>query len=122
VGALTFLIAALILLGPPLSIIGLLVWVGRVRKTGTRRFVVWVAYVLAAIAGLAIVSGYVGTVIAAIQTVGGDAVDPSQKARVLAEGISEGMNCGAFGFLVALVAVGWLSFWRWRGRRKGPGG
>ena len=121
-GALTFLIAALILLGPPLSIIGLLVWVGRVRKTGTRRFVVWVAYVLAAIAGLAIVSGYVGTVIAAIQTVGGDAVDPSQKARVLAEGISEGMNCGAFGFLVALVAVGWLSFWRWRGRRKGPGG
>jgi biopolymer transport protein ExbB/TolQ len=32
-------------------------------------------------------------------------VDPSQKARILAEGISEAMNCTAFGLLAAITAL-----------------
>jgi biopolymer transport protein ExbB len=35
----------------------------------------------------------------------GESVDPSQKARILAEGISEAMNCTAFGLLTAVAAV-----------------
>jgi len=30
----------------------------------------------------------------------GELIDPSQKARILAEGIAEAMNCGAFAILV----------------------
>ena len=37
--------------------------------------------------------------------VGGESVDPSQKARILAEGISEAMNCTAFGLIVAIMAL-----------------
>ena len=37
--------------------------------------------------------------------VSGESVDPSQKARILAEGISEAMNCTAFGLIVALIAL-----------------
>jgi biopolymer transport protein ExbB len=33
------------------------------------------------------------------------AVDPSEKARFLAEGISESMNATAFGMIVALLAI-----------------
>ncbi len=43
------------------------------------------------------ISGYVY----AFMAVNGDSVDPSQKARILADGISMGMN----GLLTALVAV-----------------
>ncbi|MEO8875358.1 MAG: MotA/TolQ/ExbB proton channel family protein, partial [Polyangiaceae bacterium] len=32
-------------------------------------------------------------------------VDPSQKARILAEGISEAMNCTAFGLIIAIMAL-----------------
>jgi hypothetical protein len=43
--------------------------------------------------------------------------DPSQKARILAESISELMNCGAFGFLAALAAGVLWAIARWRIRR-----
>ncbi len=46
-----------------------------------------------------------------------DAPDPSQKARILAESISELINCGSFGFLAALVAGALLAIARWRIRR-----
>lgn len=36
---------------------------------------------------------------------GGESVDPSQRARVLAQGISEAMNCVAFTVLVLLIAL-----------------
>ena len=41
----------------------------------------------------------------ALGAVGGESVDPSQKARILAEGISEAMNCAAFSFLVGLPSL-----------------
>ncbi len=63
---------------------------------------------LALLANLAMLSGLLGTItglIKAFGAVGGESVDPSQKARILAEGISEAMNCTAFGLCVAIVSL-----------------
>src|SRR5450755_2185343 len=57
---------------------------------------------------LAMFSGLFGTIVGLIKAfgaVGGESVDPSQKARILAEGISEAMNCTAFGLLSAITAL-----------------
>ena len=62
---------------------------------------------LALFANLAMLSGLFGTIVGLIKAfgaVGGESVDPSQKARILAEGISEAMNCTAFGLLAAIIA------------------
>jgi hypothetical protein len=51
---------------------------------------------------------------------GGESIAPSQKARILAEGIAEAMNCTALGFvafsLPALVSLVLFLRARWRGR------
>ncbi len=63
---------------------------------------------LALLANLAMLSGLLGTVTGLIKSFGsvaGEGVDPSQKARVLAQGISEAMNCTAFGLGVAIVGL-----------------
>jgi biopolymer transport protein ExbB len=63
---------------------------------------------LALFANLAMLSGLFGTItglIKAFAAVGGESIDPSQKARILAEGISEAMNCTAFGLISAIVAL-----------------
>lgn len=63
---------------------------------------------LALMANLSMLSGLLGTVLGLIESfgaVGGESVDPSQKARILAEGISEAMNCTAFGLIVAIPAL-----------------
>src|SRR6195256_3200668 len=63
---------------------------------------------LALLANLAMLSGLLGTVsglITSFGAVSGESVDPSQKARILAEGISEAMNCTAFGLMVAIVGL-----------------
>ncbi len=63
---------------------------------------------LAMYANLAMLSGLFGTIVGLIKAfgaVGGESVDPSQKARILAEGISEAMNCTAFGLLSAICAL-----------------
>src|SRR5690606_19231482 len=63
---------------------------------------------LALFANLAMLCGLFGTIIGLIKAfgaVGGERVDPSQKARILAEGISEAMNCTAVGLLAGIVAV-----------------
>ncbi len=66
---------------------------------------------LALFANLAMLSGLFGTItglIKAFGAVGGESVDPSQKARILAEGISEAMNCTAFGLISAIACLtGW---------------
>src|SRR5712671_4416881 len=50
--------------------------------------------------------GNVGTIIGLIQCFAGVAgVDASEKARVLSDGISEAMNCTAFGLIVAIPAL-----------------
>lgn len=63
---------------------------------------------LALLANLAMLSGLLGTVTGLIKSFGsvaGEGVDPSQKARVLAHGISEAMNCTAFGLGVAIIGL-----------------
>src|SRR5215475_8731912 len=63
---------------------------------------------LALLANLSMLTGLLGTVsglIASFGAVSGESVDPSQKARILAEGISEAMNCTAFGLIVAIMAL-----------------
>ncbi len=52
--------------------------------------------------------GGAGTLVGLVKAfgaVGGESVDPSQKARVLAEGISEAVNCTAFGLIAWLPSV-----------------
>ena len=63
---------------------------------------------LALLANLAMLTGLLGTVSGLIRSFGavsGESVDPSQKARILAEGISEAMNCTAFGLIVAIIGL-----------------
>lgn len=59
-------------------------------------------------ANLAMLCGLFGTIVGLIGSfgsVGGESIDASQKARILAAGISEAMNCTAFGLLTAIVAL-----------------
>src|SRR5882724_9805638 len=63
---------------------------------------------LAMFSNLAMLSGLFGTIPGLIQSfgaVGGESVDTSQKARILAEGISEAMNCTAFGLMIAILGL-----------------
>src|SRR5512135_1184810 len=63
---------------------------------------------LALFANLSMLSGLLGTVsglITSFGAVSGESVDPSQKARILAEGISEAMNCTAFGLIIAITRL-----------------
>jgi len=63
---------------------------------------------LALLANLAMLTGLLGTVFGLIVSFGavsGDSVDASQKAKILAEGISEAMHCTFFGLCVAIVAL-----------------
>ena len=56
--------------------------------------------------------------------VAGESVDPSQKARILAEGISEAMNCTAFALfgLIFLPPVLLTITWKyhWSNAKKTP--
>ena len=57
----------------------------------------------------------VGLVWAVFESKAGSTVD---RAGTLAEGISEAMNCGAFGLLVAVLGMLWLWFCTWKWRKK----
>ena len=61
---------------------------------------------LALLANLAMLSGLLGTVVGLIIAFGAVAgADPASKATMLAKGISEAMNCTAFGLGSALIAL-----------------
>jgi biopolymer transport protein ExbB/TolQ len=61
---------------------------------------------LAVLSNGATLVGLLGTINGMIACFGAVAnVDPSQKATILAEGISEAMNCTAFGLLTAIPAL-----------------
>jgi biopolymer transport protein ExbB/TolQ len=52
--------------------------------------------------------GTLGTLVGlakAFGAVGGESVDPSQKARMLGQGISQAMNCTAFGIVIGLPSA-----------------
>jgi len=67
---------------------------------------------LALLSNLAMLCGLLGTItglIAAFGAVGGHgggpSIDPGKKAELLAAGISEAMNCTAFGLIVAILGL-----------------
>jgi biopolymer transport protein ExbB len=61
---------------------------------------------LAMIGNVATLAGLLGTIVGLIHSFAGVAgIDPSQKATMLAKGISEAMNCTAFGLLVGIVSL-----------------
>jgi len=75
---------------------------------------------LALLANLAMLCGLLGTVSGLIRSFGavsGESVDPSQKARILAEGISEAMHCTLFGLGVAIFSL--LGFAILNGKTQG---
>jgi hypothetical protein len=111
------LLAAVTLGLPVLCVVALVLWARQLETRGARRFVTRVAYVSTALVAFLTLWGYVASVILAARAFG-DRTESSQKARALAEGISEAMNCEALALLVALVAAAWLGFWRWRLRRR----
>lgn len=98
------------LLAVMLVVLGLVVAsvVWTVRLWRRRKQVPGAARVVLYVAAGALVFGGLGTLLGLIKafgSVGGESVDPSQKARILAEGISEAMNCTAFGLLVWMVSA-----------------
>jgi biopolymer transport protein ExbB len=79
---------------------------------------------LALLSNLAMLSGLLGTItglIAAFGAVGGHgggpSIDPGKKAELLAAGISEAMNCTAFGLVVAILGL--IAFALLNGKTQG---
>jgi biopolymer transport protein ExbB len=68
---------------------------------------------LAMLGNLATLAGLLGTITGLIKSFAGVAgVDPSQKATLLSKGISEAMNCTAFGLatgILGLATFAWLN-------------
>ena len=68
---------------------------------------------LAMLGNLATLAGLLGTISGLIKSFAGVAgVDPSQKATLLSKGISEAMNCTAFGLftgIIGLATYAWLN-------------
>jgi biopolymer transport protein ExbB/TolQ len=63
---------------------------------------------IASVAAAAAICGAAGTLLGlviAFRAVRSESVDPSQNARILAEAISEAMNCTASGLLVWLPSI-----------------
>ena len=63
---------------------------------------------LALLSNISMLSALFGTVMGLIKSfnsVSGEGIDPSQKARLLAFGISEAMHCTAFGLAVAVFGL-----------------
>ena len=110
------LVGFVVLLGPPLAVVGLLISASRLRKSdGPRRRIV-ATYVLAAIVALLIVVGDGVALFEVAHLSNEGAVEPTQKARALAETISEIMNSGAFALFVALGGYVVLVLWSRRPR------
>jgi biopolymer transport protein ExbB len=71
----------------------------------TPRIEGWTGF-LAVFGNIATLTGLTGTIFGMIQSFRGvAAADDAQKANLLSKGISEALNCTAFGLIVALVAI-----------------
>ena len=71
----------------------------------TPRLEGWVSF-LAVFGNVGVLVGLMGTIIGLITSFGGVAeADAATKAARLSQGISEALNCTAFGLIVAIVAV-----------------
>ena len=65
----------------------------------------WTSF-LAVFGNVGVLVGLLGTIIGLIRSFGGvGKADAAQKATLLSQGISEALNCTAFGLLVAIIAI-----------------
>jgi hypothetical protein len=111
-----------IALTPAMLLLPLFAWARWLRRrAAVPRFVVGTSFALLAVgASVTLFGGAVASLQAetfrAVES--GDGA-PQERSRVLAEGISEAMNCGALGAVIASVLALWLLFgtWRWHWRR-----
>jgi hypothetical protein len=87
-----------------LGVIGTLATLWLVRRVWKRRTELpLAARGIAALVVAAAAYGALGTLaglISAFGAVGGESIDPSQKARIVAEGIAQAMNCAVFGIII----------------------
>lgn len=71
----------------------------------TPRLEGWTSF-LAVFGNVSVLIGLLGTIIGLIKSFGGvSEVDAATKAAVLSKGISEALNCTAFGLAVAIIAI-----------------
>lgn len=86
---------------------GFAVWLARRiwRRRKTTSLAIGLLESLIAVSMLVGAFGTLLGIVKAFGAVGGESVDPSQKARVLAEGIAEAMNCTAFGLAVGVAGI-----------------
>jgi hypothetical protein len=112
------IIALAILALPPAYLLIVWAWARRLGQSSkVASFAIWVAYTLIAVGGVVTLVGFTPGA-TAIVTAPHQPGGTSDKARALAEGISEVMNCGALGAVFAALAAAWLGFWWWRAGRK----
>lgn len=97
----------LVALGISLGGLVLTLWIAarvwKARKTERLSVKILTGAVVAAAVGGGI--GAAAGLLSGMGALGGQSVDPSQKARILAEGISEAMNCAALGVIVWVPAM-----------------
>jgi len=80
----------------------------------TPRLEGWTSF-LAVFGNVAVLIGLFGTIIGLIISFGGVAeADAAQKAAMLSKGISEALNCTAFGLLVAIISIVSFGFFQIR--------
>jgi biopolymer transport protein ExbB len=80
----------------------------------TPRLEGWTSF-LAVFGNVAVLIGLLGTIVGLITSFGGVAkADQATKAAALSQGISEALNCTAFGLLVAIVAIVTYGFFQIR--------
>jgi len=118
----TLLFAGTLFLLPGGAVAGLAVWARwLVRQTSAPRVVQYVGYGFVLLGALPLVFGVGSGLDVALRAMAESTVGASHKARALAEGISEAMNCGAVGFLMTAVGGIWLGgcTWRWRPTARG---
>jgi hypothetical protein len=110
---------------PMLFVVPLFVWARWLRRAAKApRYVAKVAYVLISIALVAVISGSVGAArVFRGATVCVESGAASEMARLIGQGVSRALNCGALAVLAAILAAGWLLYgtwrWHWAGRRAG---
>lgn len=80
----------------------------------TPRLEGWTGF-LAVFGNVATLIGLLGTIVGLILSFGSiSAADPAQKAEMLSRGISEALNCTAFGLIVAIPALVFFGFFQVR--------
>ena len=114
------LVIAVTAFAPAALLVPLFMWARWLRRRTTApRYAAVTALGIVAVSALVTVMGAVAAIHAVTAARIDESSDASVKARVLAEGISEAMNCGALGVAIAVPAAVWLLFatWRWHWRR-----